>query len=73
MTQERQTSNPWPFDCERLIVDVPIPGTKDAKGAPLTQRLVMRRTQAALILQHNYNARARECFAERNNAYQSVK
>jgi hypothetical protein len=60
-----------PSDCERLIVDVPVPGVFDAKGKPLMRRVVLRRTQAALILQHDYNAAARQCLADQRNAYQS--
>lgn len=62
-----------PNDCERLVVDVPVPGLKDAKGKPLTQRLVLRRTQAALLLQHDYNAQARECLRDQREGYQNYQ
>lgn len=60
-----------PNDCERLAVEVPIPGTKDAKGRPLTQRLVLRRTQVALLLANDKLAQVRECVADQREAYQS--
>ncbi|WP_204280982.1 hypothetical protein, partial [Moraxella catarrhalis] len=60
-----------PSECERLIVDVPIPGVVDAHGKPIMRRVVLRRTQAAMVEQHEYNAAARECFADQRNAYQS--
>lgn len=59
-----------PSDCELLAVEVPVPGTRDAKGRPLTQRLVMRRTQAALLLANDTIVQVRECVADQRNAYQ---
>ena len=62
-----------PSDCERLAIEVPVPGTTDAKGRPLTQRLVLRRTQAALLLANDKLAQVRECVVDERKAYQSVK
>jgi hypothetical protein len=60
-----------PSDCERLAVEVPVPGVFDAKGKPLTQRLVLRRTQAALLLANDTLVQVRECVAVQRNDYLS--
>lgn len=62
-----------PNDCERILVEEPIPGLKDAKGRPLTHRVVMRRTQAALALANGKIVEGRECMADQRSAYQNVK
>lgn len=62
-----------PNDCERIAVEVPVPGVKDAKGRPLTQRLVMRRTQAALLLANDRLVQVRECVAGQREGYQSAR
>jgi hypothetical protein len=56
-----------------LAVEVPVPGVFDAKGKPLTQRLVLRRTQAALLLANDKLAQVRECVAGQRLDYQSAK
>jgi hypothetical protein len=54
-----------------LAVEVPVPGVVDAKGRPLMRRVVLRRTQAALLLANDTLAQVRECMADQRSAYQS--
>lgn len=61
-----------PTSCERLAVEVPVPGLRDAKGRPLTQRLVLHRTQAALLLANGTIAETRECMVVQRNAYSAT-
>lgn len=60
-----------PNDCESLAVEVPVPGVTDAKGRPMMRRVVLRRTQAALLLANDTLAQVRECLADQRSAYQS--
>lgn len=48
-----------------------MPGVFDAKGKPLSQRLVLHRTQAALLLQRDVTTQVRECIADQRLDYQS--
>jgi hypothetical protein len=50
-----------------------VPGVFDAKGHALTQRLVLRRTQAALLLANDTLVQVRECVADQRSDYQSAK
>ena len=59
-----------PSDCERLAVEVPVPGVTDRSGRPLTQRLVLRRTQAALLLANDALVQVRECIVDQRSDYQ---
>jgi hypothetical protein len=44
-----------------LAVEVPVPGVFDKNGKPVSQRLVLHRTQAALLLANDTLAQVREC------------
>jgi hypothetical protein len=59
-----------PNDCERIAVEVPVPGLKDSTGKRLTQRMVLRRTQAALLLANDRLVEVKGCVAEMRAAYQ---
>jgi len=59
-----------PSDCERLAVEVPVPGVFDAKGKPVSKTLVLRRTQAALLLANDTLVQVRECVSDQRSDYQ---
>lgn len=50
-----------------------MPSTKDANGKPISQRLALRKTQAALIEADDTIGQTRDCIAGQREAYQSVK
>lgn len=47
-----------------------MPGLKDSTGKRLTQRMVLRRTQAALLLANDRLVEVKGCVAEMRAAYQ---
>ena len=62
-----------PNDCERLAVDVPIPGNLDSNGNRRSLRVVLRRTQAALAKAKDELVEVRGCIADQRETYGEAK